>query len=645
MSTAFNKPSSEFRVTIKSGLIGGLYPDVVGKGTGYSGKGPAGGWPEAEGLVSVRGFNYHQHPDFDATHPLRARKFWYSLANHQNRTAGKQYFNDAVDRGLEAASMAGQSGQRIGFPDPAILTKRLIGMGMGAGGYKAAYPWSDDQFTNRGGQGVSREDSPQLEILKQVHNGFKRASAKMTGTLLRELNDQLFKQQFSGGTDIREQDHHEADELTLRKGAHPSQWASEEQTAILADQSSAETADDLARQPIGLTQPIDAYIKVGNKFIAIDVTEAMATGENWSSHHSLTGGPIWKSIDAIPKSQKKIREDMKTYYNNEITTKWNPHLGTIKKMASHAYGVDEKQLTAEMMRAPTGLGGAGTQHDVARQSQKSSDPSKHIQQRRGGGASITARRLAGMSKKQADKYARKLGGVSAGKMTQATAKHLMHGIGNWANTVNGMWDTFTLSHTPAHVTAGVLLRNYRSGARKFLYKKVRMEDVQVFDGPATHGLVQHLGGSLNKTSAQILGDQMTGHLIRRVTGKKTGVVNSVGITAVAASSAGDRGFSAGIHIPHGSLEANMARIVEGFLRSRTSTGWARSFHDATQSSAHSGQAFNHMSNVYAGFNAEMARIKEERSRQLAPQEPEADYQFWAMPYYGIDSIEINTDTN
>jgi hypothetical protein len=84
MSTAFNKPSSELRTTVKSGIKAGFYPTVVGFDGGASGIFTGSGnlsWNEADGLVNVIGFNYHQQPNFEARHPIRSKRTWYSLDN------------------------------------------------------------------------------------------------------------------------------------------------------------------------------------------------------------------------------------------------------------------------------------------------------------------------------------------------------------------------------------------------------------------------------------------------------------------------------------------------------------------------------------------------------------------------------------
>jgi hypothetical protein len=478
--------------------------------------------------------------------------------------------------------------------------------------------------------GRKNDYNAQVRVLKDIHNEFKRNSAAYTGQYLREINTQISNRL----TSIGGRDGDSGRELRLRKGAHPSQWASEEQTAILTDQASHKDGIqslESHRDTIGLTQPIDAYIKIGNKIIAVDVTESKATadGNKFSGHHSLTGGPIWQRTEDIPKSQAKIKEDMKKYYNNEITSKWNPHLGTLKKMAAESHGVSEKDLSAEHMRAPTGFGGPGTQHDVADRS------GGRIQRMRGGGASITARRLAGMSGREADRLAKS--GASAGKMTNTVAKHLMHSIGNWSNTVHGMWDTFTLTHTPAHVTAGVLLRQYRSGARKFLYKKVKDEHVKVFDGPATHGLIQELGGTLHKSSALIMNDQMSGHLVRKALGKTQSIANVGGFTIQAASSQGARGFSAGIYVPEASLDARMAHVVNIML-DRIANGSSGALHAGLQ---------NFQRNAPGGstnqFIRHLNQFKETRASQLSGANVQPGYSFWAMPYYGLEEINIETD--
>ena len=626
MSTAFNKPTSELRTTIKSGIKAGFYPSVVGFAGGESGIHTLGGnlsWNEADGLVNVIGFNYHQQPNFEARHPIRSKRTWYSRAHMLLRHLGKKEFDEAIEseafasawNSVEGFKNMMKSGAMGGAPVSSMLQENF---------------WGNQDYPTATGR--NNDYNAQVRVLKDIHNEFKRNSAAYTGQYLREINTQISNRI----TSIGGRDADSGRELRLRKGAHPSQWASEEQTAILVDQASHKDgieALESHRDTIGLTQPVDAYIKIGNKIIAIDVTESKATadGEKWTNHHSLTGGPIWQRTEDIPKSRDKIIEDMKNYYNNEITSKWNPHLGTIKRMAAEAHGVSERDLTAEHMRAPTGFGGPGTQHDVADRS------GGRIQRMRGGGASITVRRLAGMSKREADRLAR--GGASAGKMTNSVAKHLMHSIGNWSNTVNGLWDTFTLTHTPAHVTAGVLLRQYRSGARKFLYKKLKDKHVKVFDGPATHGLLQELGGTLHKSSALIMNDQMSGHLVRKALGKMQPIANVGGFTIQTATSQGARGFSAGIYVPEASLDARMAHVVNVML-DRVANGSSGALHAGLQ---------NYQRNAPGGstnqFIRHLNQFKERRASQLSGGNVQPGYSFWAMPYYGIEEITIEPEVD
>lgn len=596
------KLGTEIRTTIKSGIAAGFSPAVTG--SGFSNP----SWNSGDGIVNVIGFNYHQQPDFNAIHPIRNKRTWYSMANQSSRQMGKA--------GYERATQAEQPLSQTSLLS-SMIAEKLI-------------PKSMSLFAPNPKVGENQA----TRVLKDVHNEFKRQSAAYTGTYLTEINRQI--SQATGSPEPTG----ETRKLTLRKGAHPSQWASEEETAILADQSSHKKGVKVleGKRPIGLTQPIDAYIKVGDKIIAVDMSEALAVGEDFKSHHSLTGGPLYKTTEELPKSRETIQKRMKEYYNDEITEKWNPHLRTIKRMAAETYlkgaaQENSSRITADMMRAPTGIGGEGTQSQVAASS------GGRVRPMRGGSASITAKRLAGMSKSKADRLAKSVGGTSAGKMTNVVAKHLMHSVGNWSGTVNGMWDTFTLSHTPAHITAGVLLRQYRSGVSKFLYKKVRDEDVKVFDGPATHALVQQMGGTLNKSSNLILNDQMAGHLVRRNMGKKQVVANIGGNTIQAASSQGKRGFSAGIYVPEASLDAHMAHVVNIML-DRVGNEQAERIHSSLQN-------FNSNTSASApnDFSNHLNNFKDSRASQVSGASKKDDYSFWAMPYYGIDMITIEPETD
>jgi hypothetical protein len=135
---------------------------------------------------------------------------------------------------------------------------------------------------------------------------------------------------------------------------------------------------------------------------------------------------------------------------------------------------------------------------------------------------------------------------------------------------------------------------------------------------------------------------MTGHLVKHSLGPRAAIANSFGTTAVAATSSARTGFSAGIYIPHNSLNDAMERIVDGFMQSRSATGWARTVHDRLQTSPGSAGIGGSTAALYNSFNQTMAGVKAAATAALDQNLgiQEADYNYWALPYYGIESVGV-----
>ena len=370
------------------------------------------------------------------------------------------------------------------------------------------------------------------------------------------------------------------DTPTGRFQAHPSRAAFEEQ------ESPEEGAP-----AIGKTQPFDAYIKVGGKIVGVDVTQQVGIGTQ-SKHHALTRGQLMSQSDYEKSSPEDIRKKMREYYNNEIANTWNPTIQNLKEMTREAYGTED--ITAEQLRNPL-------------QDESGSTAVYKLTMNRG----------------------RLLSNDMTATHGRATLKHLMHWIGNWNSiTSAGTYDSFALQHKPYQRTAGVLLRNFLRGGRKFEFKNVRHKDTHVFDGPFLYNIAKLHGYYQNTSQQQFVDDATAKQLVR----KTLGAVGGQNVNAGSAQAIYDAGRpKVGMNMIIPDFDNDIIHDVVKNMTGQVSDNAFKNFHKDFQKNpsmghqAVSGKFQSHLDSHAMSLNKELG---------TAPH----NYRFWASPFYGLQFV-------
>ena len=343
---------------------------------------------------------------------------------------------------------------------------------------------------------------------------------------------------------------------------------------------------------------MDAFIKIGNKIVGVDVTQELGISgaeQSRSRHHSLTEGALMDEAEYQNSTDTDIKTKMKNYYNNAIQSQWNPAIVNLRKLTQETTG--KKYPTAAEMRNPTG------------------------------GMHGRVKKTASLPVDTAANDSRIVSQELGFHHRRAIVAHLFHWIGNWSTTSAGSYDTFTLEHKPKHRTAAAFLRNYAASnkSKAFEFKKVRDEDVHVFDGPALYNLARMQGYYTDRTVNQFVGDTTATQLVAQGFGGRgrKAVVNG---SNLAINGRGRPRVVMDMFIPP--LESEHTNDILERLAKGVTDNVANKFHEETQNKLEGKSP--HM------FNDYLRRYGKQLAKQLGTADP--NYTFWASPFYGTEFV-------
>ena len=541
-------------------LTSGFYPTAYGK-TGKA-SWASKNYGSASGLLKVQGVDWDGKPNFNKTYPIRGSQVWYQHANL--RQAEKNFtsqINEESNVILNLAKGAVMS-SATGIP----LTGRMM---------------FDKRFKNA----LNPDDSPTSKVFHGLFEEYRAKASLYTRQYQREL--------VSGLNDISLDDvkiERLANQRTInvRAEAHRSRAAFEEQMS----------PEEAPGESIGATQPMDAFIKIGNKIVGVDVTQELGISgaeQSRSRHHSLTEGALMDEAEYQNSTDTDIKTKMKNYYNNAIQSQWNPAIVNLRTLTQETTG--KKYPTAAEMRNPTGgMHGRGTP-----------SPSLPVD---------TATNDSRIVSQELGFHHRR-----------AIVAHLFHWIGNWSATSAGSYDTFTLEHKPKHRTAAAFLRNYAASnkSRAFEFKNVRDEDVHVFDGPALYNLARMQGYYTDRTVNQFVGDATATQLVAQGFGGRgrRAVVNG---SNLAINGRGRPRVSMDMFIPP--LENKHTNDILERLAEGVTDNVANKFHEETQNKLEGKSP--------RMFSSYLNRYGKQLAKQLGSADP--NYTFWASPFYGTEFV-------
>jgi len=540
----------------------GFYPTALDKRSGPTWRDKRQKNPQ--GLLQVAGVDWDGRPNFNAKYPIRGSQVWYQ---HGNLQAAEQSFTDQVNS---------ESNTLLRLAKGAVMTSAtgnpLLGRAM-----------FDRRFKNP----LKAEDSPVSQTFAGLFEEYRKKASHYTKQYQREL--------VSGLNDISLDDL-KVSKTTAQKMIQVRQQAHRSRAAF-EEQMSPEEGPDA----IGATQPMDAYIKIGNKITGVDVTQELgisSSEQSRSHHHSMTNGALMKEADYLKASDKDIRKEMKNYYQTEIKDRWNPSIQAIRKAAQETTG--KKQVTAEDMRNPTGglhVGASG----------KRDSPSLPV--------------------KQGLKFARSLSGEMSEEQRRAIISHLFHFIGNFSANAAGAYDSFALQHKPVLRTASIFLRNYAASnrSRAFEFKRVRLKDAQVHDGPALYHIGRMHGYFSNRTQQQFLEDATATQLASQGFGSR-GTKAVINGSNLAVNGRGRPKVSMDMFIP--SLDKKDVQSILHNISKDVTDSAAQAFHDKTQTRL--------KGSAPSMFNSYLRRYGNQLAEQLGA--PPPNYQFWASPFYGTEFV-------
>ena len=541
-------------------LTSGFYPTAYGKtGTpSWSSK----NYGSASGLLKVQGVDWDGKPNFNKTYPIRGSQVWYQHANL--RQAEKNFtsqINEESNVILNLAKGAVMS-SATGIP----LTGRMM---------------FDKRFKNA----LNPDDSPTSKVFHGLFEEYRAKASLYTRQYQRELVSGLNKISLD---DVKIERLANQRTIEVRPEAHRSRAAFEEQGS----------PEEAPGKSIGATQPMDAFIKIGNKIVGVDVTQELGISgaeQSRSRHHSLTEGALMDEAEYQNSTDTDIKTKMKNYYNNAIQSQWNPAIVNLRTLTQETTG--KKYPTAAEMRNPTGgMHGRGTP-----------SPSLPVD---------TATNDSRIVSQELGFHHRR-----------AIVAHLFHWIGNWSATSAGSYDTFTLEHKPKHRTAAAFLRNYAASnkSRAFEFKNVRDEDVHVFDGPALYNLARMQGYYTDRTVNQFVGDATATQLVAQGFGGRgrRAVVNG---SNLAINGRGRPRVVMDMFIPpleHKHTNDILERLAEG-----VTDNVANKFHDETQNKLEGKSP--------RMFSSYLNRYGKQLAKQLGSADP--NYTFWASPFYGTEFV-------
>ena len=543
-------------------LTSGFYPTAYGKTGKATWKSHSYG--HASGLLKVQGVDWDGKPNFNRTYPIRGSQVWYQHANlKQAERNFTQQINEESNVVLNLAKGAVMS-SATGIP----LSGRML---------------FDKRFKNA----INPDDSAVSKVFHGLFQEYRTKASFYTRQYQRELVSGLNKISLD---DVKIERLANQRTIEVRAEAHRSRAAFEEQAS----------PEEAPGKSIGATQPMDAFIKIGNRIVGVDVTQELGISsaeQSRSRHHSLTEGALMSEAEYQNSTDEQIRKKMKGYYNNAIQSQWNPAIANLRTLTQETTG--KKQVTAAEMRNPTGgLHGKRGPPQPSLPVDTAANDSRIISQELGF-------------------HHRK-----------AIVAHLFHWIGNWSATSAGSYDTFTLEHKPKHRTAAAFLRNYAASnkSRAFEFKNVRDTDVHVFDGPALFNLARMQGYYTDRTVNQFVGDTTATQLVARGFGGRgrKAVVNG---SNLAINGRGRPRVVMDMFIPpleHKHTNEILERLAEG-----VTDNVANKFHEETQNDRLKGKSPHMFSNYLKGYGKQLAK-------QLGTVDP--NYTFWASPFYGTEFV-------
>lgn len=520
-------------------------------------------------------------------YPIKGSNVWYQQSNSL-KTAEKNFSSDVND--MNAMMMTdpvnlGMLQKMFMANDPASAAMlatigpsavRTLGVATrGLGGRRTGRAIFDRRRIGASFNPtvINPDDNPVVQVFERLFEEYRGNSAKyskmLNNTFKGALEERAGKA-FSG-----------RDTPTGRFQAHPSRAAFEEQMS-----------PEEGEPAIGKTQPFDAYIKIGGKIVGVDITQQVGVGQKVTPHHGLTRGKLMSQSQYDQASPEDIRKKMREYYNNEIAQTWNPTLQNLKQMTREAYGTED--ISAEQLRNPL-------------QDESGSTPVYELTMRRG----------------------RLLSNNVSATHGRATLKHLMHWIGNW-NSISaaGAYDSFALQHKPFQRTAGVRLRNYLRGERKYEFKNVRHKDTHVFDGPFLYNIAKLHGHYNNMSQQQFVDDATAKQLVRKTLGAVGGQNVNAG-SAQAIYDAGKPKVGMNMFIPD--FDDDMIHNVVRNLTGQISDNAFKRFHKDFQKNPQMGHQA-----VSGKFQSHLDRHAMSLNKELgaAPH----NYRFWASPFYGLQFV-------
>ena len=583
------------------GITSGFYPTATKKG----GAPRWGSKAASGGILRVAGLDFDGKPNFSRQYPIKGSRVWYqfssTLKSAENAFSKQVSDMENLMNSTEGAnSIFLQAALRqtggMGSIGPAMIEHFNRSQGRITGSPRLS---GRQLFDGRRKRSVNKDrTNPVVETLSKMFEEYRGKASLYSQQLQREVIGLINETSSNFGKQFKFDSKRTLKTLNLREKAHRSRAAAEEQMS-----------PEEGPEGIGATQPMDAFIKIGNRVVGVDVTEELAIKSSEQSreyHHSLTGGALMDEAEYLVSSDLDVRKKMKKYYNEEIQQRWNPSIAAMRKQAQETTG--KKQVTAEEIRNPTG--------------------GMHPAGRGGKAASLPVR--------QGLRFGRSLSGQMSKEQRKSVISHLFHWIGNWSANSAGAFDTFALQHKPIHRTASIFLRNYAASnrSRAFEFKNVRLKDALIHEGPALYNLGRMNNYYANRTAAQFKGDATTRQLASQIFGNK-GVKAVVNGSNLAINGRARPKVAIDLFIPDVDY-ADLAEYVAINMGSEAADNYFHYFHDQMSS------RLQNPTRSPSHFNNYMNNYGKSLAKELGAFDP--DYRFWASAFYGTEFVGDTSST-
>tara|TARA_R100000458_G_C8270403_1_gene245156 strand:- start:190 stop:2079 length:1890 start_codon:yes stop_codon:yes gene_type:complete len=574
-----------------------------------------------QGLLQVQGVDWDGKPNFNATHKIRGNQVWYERSPTL-KGAAKAFDKDVNDANALLDNFGlGSGGQYLanytrfmgqGEPYTALgasmikpFAKSLGSRLWGAGRTRQRKLGGRELFDQRRLRSVDPDENPASVVFRDLFEEYRNRSSIYAQQLQRDVVEQINRHasgaaQQMGGISYRNPRDWMTHYRGLSQGQMGTRDAAHGHRAATEEQMSPEEA---GYEPIGATQPMDAYVRIGNRITGVDLSEEVGISGSEQSrthHHSLTNGAIMDEYEFWTSDRDTIRQRMRDYYTTEIDQRWNPTIRNIREIAQDHYG--HRQVTPEEMRNP--LGGM---HAAGRQGEQPSLP-------------VNDAIRSGLF---ASEHA-------SSTQNKATQTHIFHWLGNYTGNWRGAFDTFTLSHRPVHITAGVFLRQYAASnrSRAYEFKNVRKGDTYVWDGPALYNIGRMNGYYANRTAAQFTDDARIMGLACRAYGSR-GTIAVVNGSNLAVNGVARPKVAMDMFIPDMDTADFLEDMVMDMADKSSDDFYVQHMHQFMQSNLREYGRARYSFNDYLKQYGE--RLAEQNS--IAP-----TYRFWATPFYGTEFV-------